>query len=321
MKREPEHKCEILHLLRTAESSYIMDSGRMWERGFTLAGDIVNAKHDLPTFFDPSIRAKDYETMEFTDVRPPYRHQWIETVSEFAGCHFGYLVSHFPKNEEKDRPERVQIFAYVKTKNQDRPICRAAALMDLNENGDAATIKPLPPGPDNKHIGDRLSEQTQVDYIWPVIKVLQVMNAINVGFYQVRDPDETNMSLCRKRRRAAFSRRYHILTLRTPADIRAGRKEVQNPGSMPLNTARGHWSHYGPKYGRKLLFGKYEGRFWIPAHARGKASNGVVEKGYELPAKPIARDFPRTPSETRDASRVFDPSNLDIQSPQEATHE
>ncbi len=44
-----------------------------------------------------------------------------------------------------------------------------------------------------------------------------------------------------------------------------------------LHIARGHFA----KYDERLLFGKYKGTFWIPAHVRGTADR-VVEKEYEV---------------------------------------
>lgn len=49
----------------------------------------------------------------------------------------------------------------------------------------------------------------------------------------------------------------------------------------PLTSVRGRFNHYGERYGRGLLFGKYEGRFWIPAHVRG-AGDGFEQKDYVL---------------------------------------
>jgi hypothetical protein len=36
---------------------------------------------------------------------------------------------------------------------------------------------------------------------------------------------------------------------------------------VPQGFVRGHYAHYGPAYDRGLLFGKYAGKFWIPARA------------------------------------------------------
>lgn len=49
----------------------------------------------------------------------------------------------------------------------------------------------------------------------------------------------------------------------------------------PLTSVRGSFGRYGPKFGRGLLFGRHEGQFWRPAHARG-AGDGAVQKDYVL---------------------------------------
>jgi hypothetical protein len=53
---------------------------------------------------------------------------------------------------------------------------------------------------------------------------------------------------------------------------------------MPLHTCRGHYKCYGPEWGTKPLFGKYVGRFFWHAHARGNEKNGVVDKDYAVDA-------------------------------------
>lgn len=61
------------------------------------------------------------------------------------------------------------------------------------------------------------------------------------------------------------------------------RGQKGGPGlGTPLTSVRGHFAHYGPEYGRALLFGKYSGRFWIPQHARGSEEHGVSEHNYTL---------------------------------------
>jgi hypothetical protein len=50
----------------------------------------------------------------------------------------------------------------------------------------------------------------------------------------------------------------------------------------PLTSVRGHFSTYGPEYGKGLLFGRLAGRFWIPQHARGSRDHGETEAQYRL---------------------------------------
>lgn len=63
----------------------------------------------------------------------------------------------------------------------------------------------------------------------------------------------------------------------------------------PLSGVRGHFAHYGEKYGKGLMFGRFEGKFWVPQHARGARTNpddtGI--KDYTL--KPAAVKSEATP--------------------------
>jgi hypothetical protein len=48
-----------------------------------------------------------------------------------------------------------------------------------------------------------------------------------------------------------------------------------------MHLVRGHFAEYGPKYGTGLLFGRIEGRFFIPPHVRGDDTVGLVDKTYQ----------------------------------------
>ena len=52
-----------------------------------------------------------------------------------------------------------------------------------------------------------------------------------------------------------------------------------NPSKRSLHICRGHFSEYTKD---KPLFGKYSGRFWIPAHTRGTMDKGRVIKDYRI---------------------------------------
>jgi hypothetical protein len=55
---------------------------------------------------------------------------------------------------------------------------------------------------------------------------------------------------------------------------------------VPLTSVRGNFAHYGACCSyhapRGLLFGKLEGRYWRPQHARGTAELGEVRSDYQL---------------------------------------
>lgn len=59
-----------------------------------------------------------------------------------------------------------------------------------------------------------------------------------------------------------------IVIRRIGKTYRGKRGEPSN-SEVPQSFVRGHFARYGPEYDRELLFGRYAGKFWIPAHARG----------------------------------------------------
>jgi hypothetical protein len=91
-------------------------------------------------------------------------------------------------------------------------------------------------------------------------------------------------------RRRLRQQRVQVQTIvvRPPGKRRDGATAAARPVDAldtPLTSVRGSFGHYGPAYGRGLLFGKLAGKFWRPAHARG-VGEGHEQKDYVLrPAK------------------------------------
>jgi hypothetical protein len=78
-----------------------------------------------------------------------------------------------------------------------------------------------------------------------------------------------------------------IIKIKDFQTIYRGIREAQQMGSgVELQAIRGHWAKYGID-GRKQLFGKYTGSFFIPAHYRGTERLGqFVKKDYKLAVSP-----------------------------------
>lgn len=51
---------------------------------------------------------------------------------------------------------------------------------------------------------------------------------------------------------------------------------------LKAHNVRGHWAHYGPKYGTRLLFGRYEASFYRPPSRRGNEALGEVDHRYKV---------------------------------------
>lgn len=112
-----------------------------------------------------------------------------------------------------------------------------------------------------------------------IIAVLQTYNFMNCVNVEIAEPHRTRQSSRRIQREIGFTKVNEIVV--RPIS-KSGTGGSYNPSGfqMPLHSVRGHFARYGPQYDRKLLFGKYSGRFWIPGHARGNAEVGVREHTY-----------------------------------------
>jgi len=110
--------------------------------------------------------------------------------------------------------------------------------------------------------------------ILSVLKSYDLGNCVNVELAEPVRPR------AERRRVERFGIRVSEIHVRSISkSYRSQKGPALNPG-VPLTSVRGHHASYGPKYGRKLLFGKYEGRFWIPQHARGSEMLGVSDQEY-----------------------------------------
>lgn len=79
--------------------------------------------------------------------------------------------------------------------------------------------------------------------------------------------------------------KYHTLEIDPMKKILRHEGQSETLGlKRALSICRGHFSEYGPEFGKGKLFGKLEGRFWIPQHLTGSAEHGVIKKDYAINA-------------------------------------
>lgn len=110
---------------------------------------------------------------------------------------------------------------------------------------------------------------------------LVFLGALN--FLNCRNVEIVEPSRPRAERRRIERTGMRVSTINAFPAGRSGSRLNANPEhGVPLTSVRGHFARYGPGYGRKLLFGKYAGRFWIPQFARGSKEHGEVEHDYVL---------------------------------------
>jgi hypothetical protein len=111
-----------------------------------------------------------------------------------------------------------------------------------------------------------------------------VLGALNLGNCVNVELMEPKRSRAESRRIERMGVRVSELHVRPISKSYRGKGGAEPLGTVPIHSVRGHFATYGPEYGRKLLFGKYAGRYWIPAHARGNPAAGEVQQSYVMEA-------------------------------------
>lgn len=102
------------------------------------------------------------------------------------------------------------------------------------------------------------------------------LNFLNASNVDIAEPSRPRPE---RRRLARTGVTVQTIVVRPP-----GKHRTKSGGARPigelesvLSPVRGHWARYGERWNRGKLFGKLEGKFWIPGHVRGA--------GEEAPAK------------------------------------
>jgi hypothetical protein len=108
----------------------------------------------------------------------------------------------------------------------------------------------------------------------------------NVKGSKTHDPRIVKQASRKQRRHANDHPRllYRVITLPgTPARSPGLPRTGKHLDRLALHLVRGHFATYTEA---APLFGRQTGTFWRPAHTRGNAEHGVIEKDYEvIPAK------------------------------------
>lgn len=129
-----------------------------------------------------------------------------------------------------------------------------------------------------QYLDDRTEPGTYHNGMLTMLHSLTFLNCRNVTLVEPHRPRAQ-----RRRLERAGVRISEIHVFPSGVTVR-GRSMPVGAGGRPLHSVRGHIARYGPKWGRGLLFGKHEGEFWIPQHARGAAERGTVEQSVTIEA-------------------------------------
>lgn len=116
----------------------------------------------------------------------------------------------------------------------------------------------------------RMEDANQATWDAALITLGGSLNFLGASNVDIAEPSRPRPL---RRRIARTGVQVQTIVVRPPGKRRAKSAEARPIDAMEtvLSPVRGHWSHYGEQYNRGLLFGKYSGKFWVPAHARGGA--------------------------------------------------
>ena len=130
---------------------------------------------------------------------------------------------------------------------------------------------------------DTNSSEWLIRSLAPAMQTLAFMHCRNVELGETSPPVKVQA----KRRRAnrAPLVRYHTLHIDLPRRSSGG-GGASPVGGKSLHIVAGHFAHYGECCAdhppRGLLFGRLQGVYWVPTHARGEAVIGETRTDYEV---------------------------------------
>jgi hypothetical protein len=156
-----------------------------------------------------------------------------------------------------------------RTTTENRPVTTLGPIylwrIAIYDDGEPADISWMDLSP--SHSGALANFQVEMLVL---LRTLNFLNATNV------DVTEPVRPRAERRRIERVGEGVKVQTIHVyPAGpLRRGAKGTPlGEGTGEFSPTRGHFAHYGEKYNRGLLFGKYSGKFWHPPRVRVKGDD------------------------------------------------
>lgn len=209
----------------------------------------------------------------FSGIAIPFKEFWIEFDDAFGNSFGGYFI-----NTRADHLNAICVCG------EKRGPAMVGQFILPMEDGKFTNETPRTAHCDYEGLaeGEPLKMRNITAFIgYSLMDTLLFMSCKNVGLKKNDNDPKESRRAAKRHGGTPDSYRYHTLIVRPPG------AKSDSPGIdigiMPRHVCRGHFSEYGPEFGKGLLFGKYSGRFFIPPHMKGDKKNGVVEKDYVIP--------------------------------------
>lgn len=153
----------------------------------------------------------------------------------------------------------------------------------INGDGSVADINWLALIGERGMLGERRDLPDPNRGVWDaaLITLGASLNFLAASNVEIAEPQRPRPE---RRRIARTGVTVQAIVVRPPGKRRAASSTPRpiEAGEQVFSPVRGHWARYGPDYDRGLLFGKFAGKFWIPAFARGAANGDEGQRDYVL---------------------------------------
>ena len=222
---------------------------------------------------------------------PPFDLLWLEYVSGDPDCQprdIYTLPASFAIHVASHRGESGRTGAVCTAFTNDgivtvmlgQIVCEwdAAGAMDIPESRILVRPDILARYPGKEHKFQCAMSQVLID----VCYAFSMMGCGNVSIIDGGHSDD-GLTNRQKREPGRGHIAYKVLKVKVGKDREyvLGRGSTGESLDLPLHAVRGHFKTYTAE---RPLLGRFVGRYWWPAHARGKIENGEVRKSYEVVA-------------------------------------
>lgn len=113
----------------------------------------------------------------------------------------------------------------------------------------------------------------------PQFVVLDALNFLNCRNIEIVEPTRRNFERKRIAKTGVTINELHVFPSGKTSRSAGVKGEPLGSAHAPV---RGHFAEYGERYGKGKLFGKLEGRFYIPPHVRGSKDMGESQQEFTL---------------------------------------
>jgi hypothetical protein len=232
---------------------------------------------------------KKRRTVDLPCGKPPFDELWIESKKPDAPQWqgnvemFGYFIERRDDLLDRVRPEikakgATEVYSFSMYAQASGAVLRVEkgdAAIGLKDGGEIAWCVNSP----------KLPDEEAHPFQWMhhcACLAISFMHCRNIVTSDVVTPASARQSKKGKKR----IRCYSVLQIDPMRDVLRREGEVEKNGlTRALHICRGHFKRYD-----KPLFGRtFTGTVWVPAHARGSADKGVVEKSYAVETPPTPK--------------------------------